>query len=184
VLRRKRNPWTRARERGRKRLRTPAPTTGWLIKDLAALTQISPRAIRYYVRRGLLPPPAFRGTATRYQRIHLLRGLAVGCLHKEGIFNLDVIRSRIELMGDAELVTFVTEHGISDVVAAALELPLTPRRTPSPNNHIRDPPDSWLRVPVLPGLELRVATDASPLVRQMVERICRDCSETKTDSPT
>jgi len=40
----------------RKRPKTPAPTTGWVISELANLTEIPVRRIRYYVEHGLVRP--------------------------------------------------------------------------------------------------------------------------------
>ena len=44
---RKRNAETRAKDRFRIRPKTPAPKTGWVIGELAALTGQRPRTIRY-----------------------------------------------------------------------------------------------------------------------------------------
>jgi hypothetical protein len=109
-----------------------------------------------------------------------------------------MIRKRLEPMEDAEILAFVCEHDIREDVARALALPFEPqpRENSSDNANIPAPKlgnvsllddtkhasEAWLRVRVLPGLELRVASDASDLVRRVVEGICSACSETKSDS--
>ena len=99
---RKRDAYRRMRDQGRIRLKRPKPKTGWVMAELAALTGLRPRTIRYYVDHGVLERPEFRGTATRYQRTHLLRLLAIQRLRREGVPNLAVIKQPIDAAGEAE----------------------------------------------------------------------------------
>ena len=73
---RKRSKYDRARHRKR-RPRTPAPTEGWVIRELARMTETTVRTLRNYVTAGLITPLELRGTSTRYARRELLRLLAV-----------------------------------------------------------------------------------------------------------
>jgi DNA-binding transcriptional MerR regulator len=136
------------------------------MKELATLTQLSPCAIRYYVLRGLFPSPVFRGTVTRYQRIHLLRGLAILRFHQQGVWSIDVIRQKFDSMEDADLLAFVCEEGVKDEIAQALEL--SPEMRPGENaSDEKASTEAWVGVRVAPGIEVRVAADANALVRRI-----------------
>jgi len=182
---RKRNAWTRARDRRRRRPRTPAPVTGWLISELAALTQTPPRTLRYYRALRLLPGLSFRGTSTRYQRVHLLRLLAIQQLKAERV-PLGTIRKRLDGMSEDELVTFVSESGVKREVAEALELlPAAEVQVANGESALADASliaiagaddiatEYWRHVRLLPGLELRVAADAGPLAHHFADEIYR-----------
>jgi hypothetical protein len=75
---RKRSKWDRARDK-RRRPRTPAPTAGWLIRELAQMTQTTVRTLRNYVAAGLITPLELRGTSTRYARRGNTRTSARSC---------------------------------------------------------------------------------------------------------
>ncbi|MBK9304560.1 MAG: MerR family transcriptional regulator [bacterium] len=55
------------------------------ISELAALGDVSPRTVRYYVQLGVLPPPAGRGLGGKYGPQHLERLLKVRELQREGV---------------------------------------------------------------------------------------------------
>ncbi len=77
-------------------------TPTYKIEELAAEAGVSPRTVRYYVQRGLLPAPEFRGKDTAYGRDHLLRLHAIKRLQQAHL-PLDEIQARLTLMTDAEL---------------------------------------------------------------------------------
>ena len=163
--------------------------TGWLISELAALTQTPPRTLRYYQSIRLLPSLAFRGTSTRYQRVHLLRVLAIQRLKAERVA-LIAIRQRLEGMSEDELLAFASERGVSRALAKALDLPSVvavavasresdfthPSVTPlggesAPLQDEAVAREGWRDLRLLPGLELRVSQDASPLAHRLVREI-------------
>lgn len=69
-------------------------TRTYKLEELAAEAGVSPRTVRYYVQRGLLPAPEFRGKDTAYGREHLLRLRAVKRL-QEASLPLDEIQVRL-----------------------------------------------------------------------------------------
>jgi len=165
-----------------------------VLREFIALTELSSRTLRYYVQCGLLPAPPFRGTSTRYQRLHLLRALAVRRFKAESDLTLVAIRKRLDQMEEPELVAYVSALPLSNTIATALELP--PPVTISVNEPANDSAkavsaapavtetiessvrvlsewlgDSWHRLQLLPGLELHVAAGASPLVQRIVREI-------------
>lgn len=195
--RKKRTAKTRAGERARARRwrqgrQAAARQTGWLIAELGELVGQPPRTIRYYLQQGLLPPPVFRGPATRYGRVHLLRLLGIRRLKQEGVRALSELKRRLEAAGEAQLLAAVAARPPSAAVAAALGLPVPPGAEGSPTvagakrelapsesaaalseSGMPGAPsgESWLRLQLLPGLELSLSESASPAARQLALRL-------------
>ena len=182
---RKRDAWTRAQDRLRRRRKRKIPQTGWLLSELSALTALPSRTIRYYVEQGVLARPEFRGTATRYGREHLLRLLGIERLKREGMKRLASIKQHLDAAGEAQLLAAVAARPPSAMVAAALGI-TTPSAssdgsastgqtsTAGAGNTSRG--ELWRRLSLLPGLELLLAEDASPAVRQIAQQIQVHCS--------
>ena len=177
----------------RKRPKTPAPTTGWVISELANLTEIPVRRIRYYVEHGLVRPLEIRGTATRYQRNELLRLLAIPLIRTEKTWKLDALKRELERLGEAEIERLVLANPLSPAAAAALGANpsnLSTTREPLANlplNAVRDRSNAievfpgladtveiWHHVELLPGLNLLVSSAASPAVTRVARRICTE----------
>jgi len=86
-------------------------TTNYKLEELAREGGTSPRTVRYYVQRGLLPAPAFKGKDTGYAHEHLVRLRAIKRL-QEAYFPLDAIAGElasrsladIERIADGRLV--------------------------------------------------------------------------------
>lgn len=64
------------------------------ISELAALAGISGRTVRYYVQRGLIPPPDGRGPGRHYGPEHLDRILRLRDLQRTGL-SLEVATSAL-----------------------------------------------------------------------------------------
>ncbi|MBS2015822.1 MAG: MerR family transcriptional regulator [Deltaproteobacteria bacterium] len=77
-------------------------TTTYKLEELARAAGTSPRTVRYYVQRGLLPPPAFRGRDTGYEREHLVRLRAIKRMQEE-YFPLDAIAAELASRSLAEI---------------------------------------------------------------------------------
>ncbi|MBK8252094.1 MAG: MerR family transcriptional regulator [Polyangiaceae bacterium] len=77
-------------------------TAIYKIDELARKASVSVRTVRYYVQRGLLPPPEFRAKDTVYTDEHLLRLRAIRRLSEERMA-LDEIAVRIAHMTPARL---------------------------------------------------------------------------------
>jgi len=177
---RKRHPYTRARAK-RTRPKTPAPTDGWLIAELATLTGVTVRTLRTYVARGLLRPIEFRGTATRYPRRELLRLLKLLHLKSEtrGKPLLAKLERQLHAISDPELEAWASRQQWSPALAQALALEATPPsravpRNPNTKALDRGHPEMWQRISILPDLELMLRSDASRAVRDLAERVCAD----------
>lgn len=127
---------------------TPSPALS--IGELADRADVSRRTIRFYVQRGLIPPPQGGGRGAHYTEEHLERLLAVKRLQEVGI-PLEVILQRL---GPPE--------GPSAPPPTAPP-PTTPPRPPGP--------ETWRRVALVPGVELLIRDDA--LSEKAIEDLVR-----------
>jgi DNA-binding transcriptional MerR regulator len=137
------------------------------LDELARAADVAARTVRYYVQRGLLPAPAFRGKDTAYGPEHLLRLRAVKRLQQAHL-PLDAIQSRLADATPKEL----EEIASSEVIELELPPP-APTRGPKPKPRPALPPagEAWERVTLAPGLELFVKGDASPATKRIAREI-------------
>ena len=138
------------------------------LEELAQAAGTSPRTVRYYVQRGLLPAPAFRGKDTSYGEEHLVRLRAIRRL-QEAFLPLDAIAAELEGKPAGEI----------ERIASGGEIASRPRQTgaaaPSPAHAL--PARRLERIELAPGIELTVAEDAPAASRRLFERIVKDVSE-------
>jgi DNA-binding transcriptional MerR regulator len=150
--------------------RKPPPPQGVTAQDLAQQAGVSRDTIFTWTSRGLLPPVAFRGAATRYGTTHELRAGLIAKLRKEGVAYADIALALA--VSDDELIRR----------AAPVAAPVaTPVATPAA------PPDlgpTWQRVELLPGLELHVASAASPFVRRVADEVIARYRASASEPPT
>ncbi|HEX2730156.1 MAG TPA: MerR family transcriptional regulator [Polyangiaceae bacterium] len=152
-----------------RRRRGPA-REGWRIADLAQLTGLSPRLITHYVATHLVEAPEFHASDTRYQRVHLLRLLAVRPLKAQGL-KIAALRARLNDWGAPGVEEFVRGLPLSDVVRRALGWVEAPKLSPQPDPAVAVIGERWQRVVILPGLELLLRDDARPIVREVAARV-------------
>lgn len=131
------------------------------LDELAHAAGMSARTVRYYVQRGLLPAPAFRGKDTAYEHEHLVRLRAVRRL-QEAYFPLDAIAAELAGRSLAEIER-IADGSVVPVAARAA----APAEVPEPPRHTAH------RAELLPGVELVIARDAPEesvrLVTQLLE---------------
>ena len=132
----------------------------WKLEDLARDAGVSPRTVRYYVQRGLLEPPVFRGRDTVYTESHLVRLRAIRRL-QERFLPLDAIQAELLRRSDGELEALTKVAEVAEV-AVAQEPVATPTSKES---------DTYRRYLVAPGLEIHVADDADPTVRALADKL-------------
>ena len=95
------------------------PDSGLTMSELAALTDVSVRTIRYYIAQGLLPAPGREGPSTRYDgafvaRLRLIKQLRAANLP------LAEIRSRLADLSDDEIAA-LTETPTPEPPDSALD---------------------------------------------------------------
>ena len=146
-------------------------STTYKLEELARAADVAPRTVRYYVQRGLLPAPEFKGRDTSYGRGHLSRLRAIKRLQAAGL-PLDAIEARLAGSSEAEL----DQLARADVLEVEL-----PRQAPPPagSRHARASApacgvrqaERWERVVLAPGLELFVKAAADPETRRVAREI-------------
>ncbi|MFO0550050.1 MAG: MerR family transcriptional regulator [Polyangiaceae bacterium] len=176
---RKRSAYDRWKDRSRKRRRQPPPKEGWLLAEFARLGGVTPRTVRYYLEKDLLPSPSFFGTATRYPRSALLLLLAIQRMKSEEHLPLDAIKKRLAHMEAQAIEAYAIEKLGAGPTANALGVARTPP-TPSTLGELEKPPTyksvPWELVQLLPGLALMVYAGASPHVKKLAQQIYDHCA--------
>jgi DNA-binding transcriptional MerR regulator len=167
----------------------------YTMADLEALTGLTARTIRDYIRHGYLAPPTGHGPGAVYDEEQMLRVVTVARM-REQKQGWDKIAARLAKSSVAKLRAFVeqTEPKPPDAASPAAEADASPAVEGEPVDRALPPrhPEadttteldvrgdghaSALRgtrlvmEPVLPGLVLLVNEDAAPLVRRVVAEI-------------
>lgn len=135
------------------------------LDELARAAGTSPRTVRYYVQRGLLPPPVFKGKDSAYGRDHRVRLEAIKKLQGDYL-PLDAIAAELE--GKA----------IEEIEAIAKSKPRpVPSSDESRGQTVVVTPlvraDAWRRHEIARGLEVHLADDASPDTKALAEKILK-----------
>jgi DNA-binding transcriptional MerR regulator len=160
-----------------------APT--YRLEEITRLADVSRRALRYYIQRGLLPGPEPRGIATVYTHEQLVRLRAIVLLRRRDRLRLDQVKRRLQSMALAEIEALVAPPA----PPASPAPPPSPAPAPAATSATRAvgqvPCVRWDHVELLPGLELRVRSDAGPLLRRLVQEIYAQYTATPAaDAPS
>ena len=151
------------------------------------MSGVAARTIQFYLQRGVLPRPPFKGSATRYERHHLIWLLAIRRLRTSQRLALATIRTRLEALSSPELEAFATEHlppgPMAEVLGVRSALPTARAAVPalSLGTNVVDGVSfaphlpRWSRVELALGLELHFRDDASPHVAELAKRVCEMC---------
>ena len=150
-----------------------AKSTEWKLSELAQAVGVSPRTVRYYVQRGLLPAPPFRGPDTVYGEEHLVRLRAIRVLQAR-FLPLDAIQAELDqkdLAALRELVAQGEPHAVPPLrgppVAPPASAPAAPPETTS-----REPEATgWRRWELAPGLELHLADTADEKTQNLARHL-------------
>jgi Ca-activated chloride channel family protein len=145
--------------------------------------------VRYYVQRGLLPAPVFRGKDTVYGREHLLRLKGIKAL-QDRFLPLDAIQAELERRDEKGLEELAAGTGGGSAGTKTVTAPDAydfpgegqhPYRTPPPLVPHRPRPrpqldahvENWTRARLAPGVELHVSEDASDEALELADEIMR-----------
>lgn len=152
------------------------------LDELARAAGMSVRTVRYYVQRGLLPAPAFRGKDTAYAHEHLVRLKAIRRL-QEAYFPLDAIAGELASRSLTEIER-IADGNVMPVMPVMPVTPVMPVARGSRRASAEDEEEAraaiaeqaervYRSVPLFPGVDLTVADDAPAesvrLVKQMLE---------------
>jgi DNA-binding transcriptional MerR regulator len=164
------------KRRGYVRPSRAKPKTGWTLRELAALVGVAPRTLRLYLKSGVLPTPAFKGSATRYQRPHVVRVVAARRLMATKKQTLAAIYSRLQALSAKELDSLATNGLPPGPLATALGMQhASAARAPASltvaDGSVIGGRPRWTRLELALGLELHLRDDASPHVLDLARRI-------------
>ncbi|MBF0503044.1 MAG: MerR family transcriptional regulator [Candidatus Riflebacteria bacterium] len=126
------------------------------IGELADLAGISRRAVRFYVQRGLLPPPAGAGRGHYYITEHLDRLRQIKVLQEAGL-SLEAIISRFATPIHARPIQSCDENLVTPTLAT---------QTPS-----RPTSSLWLRLQIADGCELHLRSGTFRLGSPQTQRL-------------
>jgi DNA-binding transcriptional MerR regulator len=139
------------------------------LEELADRVGLSRRAIRFYVQRGLLPPPLGLGRGRHYDQRHLETLRRIQELQSAG-HSLDAIG---QILAGGEVTP------PAGAAASVMELEASSRPTRPPRRRSELSAQLWTRLRLAPGVELHVDAAAHPTaeqllkIRQAVRRILR-----------
>lgn len=137
------------------------------LDELAKRAGTTPRTVRYYVQRGLLPAPAFHGRDTSYGREHLVRLRAIRRL-QELYLPLDAIQAELATRSLAELER-IAEGTLVPPGRPSPAAPPPP--APAVGEPARPRPESWRRYVLAPGLEIHLEEGADRQTRALLESL-------------
>ena len=149
------------------------------LTDLARRAGVPPRTVRYYVQRGLLSAPRFRGPDTAYDEEHLLRLQAIRRL-QERFFPLDAIQVELARMTPDAIRALAEGAEPSPLTAtmpppapsAAIPRSATPQGSaPAPASAQVDGGAAWERWELAPGLELHLSQAAGAAERSLAQKL-------------
>lgn len=146
------------------------------LDELAEKADVSARTIRYYVQRGLLSAPLFRGKDTAYGEGHLLRLRLIKRLQDERFLPLDAIAVELEGKSDDAV------RAMLDGLDRSERKPVSILPEPAPSHGAGGPyrarprpvgrasGERWVRVELADGVELSVREDSGWDVDALAER--------------
>jgi DNA-binding transcriptional MerR regulator len=141
------------------------------LDELAERAGVSPRTVRYYVQRGLLPAPEFRGPDTAYGDEHLHRLKAIRVLQERHL-PLDAIEATLASRSIDEIAR-IAQGKVPDAVD------VTPVVSRSPVVVATGSSERVTRYALAPGLELLVSDTATPEVRALADSLLREAARPK-----
>lgn len=148
-----------------------ARSSRYKLDELAERAGVSARTVRYYVQRGLLPAPEFRGPDTAYGEEHLLRLRAIRALQARHL-PLDAIEAALASRSLDELARVARGEAPEGVdVTPPVSRPAAPEAAPAVERVTRHR--------LAPGLELHVSDRAAPEVRALADSLLREAARPK-----
>ena len=144
------------------------------LDELARAAGTSARTVRYYVQRGLLPAPAFRGKDTAYGHEHLVRLRAIRRL-QDAFFPLDAISVELQRRSLVEIERIADGKEMpAQATAHQVELGPLSRQMSVMSPSTSQAPRLFRRFEIAPGVELSIAEDAPPESRKTAQRILEE----------
>lgn len=131
-------------------------------RDLAALTGVSERTVRYYVGEGLLPPPLSRGRGANFGPTHLTRLQLIRAMQQAGN-ELEAIREYLTTLDSELAATGATIEAALAVWNGRVERVDMARRWRESGRV----PQHLMRYRIAQGVELLIEPAAAPAGKRM-----------------
>jgi DNA-binding transcriptional MerR regulator len=144
------------------------------MSDLARLTGIPGRTIRSYIEAGLLPKPRFASNATAYSRETLGLLGVIRRARDEHRMTLTGIKPKLRAMTPEQVEEWAEELDPTSQASEGVEAPAPVRTSAAPAPAAPLPLDAserWLRVALIPGLELMMREGSGELVARLAREI-------------
>jgi DNA-binding transcriptional MerR regulator len=146
--------------------------SSFTIHELATAANMTPRNVRAYRTRGLLPPPTRQGRTARYDGAHLRRLVDIRQLSNAGVplrMISDAIRRGASLGPDGDLWRFAVGNTATAAQGASAPMPTSAQRPPA-----RTGPPDHRRPSTVTTVDVRDEQDWHQLDRQVVALLSRD----------
>jgi hypothetical protein len=147
------------------------------LADLRQMTGYSGRTIARYIQMGLVPSPKQAGSRTRYSRAALGRLLAIAKLRREGNEGTPDVKYELRHLTDEEVEAHAEARDpLASVVVASPGAP-SQRMVAHPDDVHRaallpaGTAQRWVRVSLVPGLELMVHEGGGEIVARLAHEI-------------
>lgn len=138
------------------------------LDEIAKAAGVSARTVRYYVQRGLLPAPTFKGKDSSYGRGHLARLRAIRKL-QDAFLPLDAIQAELSRRSLEEIERLADGR---DAIVSPVTQPFDPPvQIPPHPPRVEPRTRTTRRTSLAPGLELALDDDAGPEARALHDRI-------------
>ncbi len=148
---------------------------GRKLEEVAKAAGVSPRTVRYYIQRGLLPQPSFRGPDTVYGNEHVVRLRAIRRL-QDAYWPLDAISGLFASKTEREIASIADGTNVpspAGVATAVITPAPSPKRVrPEPVSHASTQRTTLVRrIHLTDELVLEVPSRASDETDALVEAI-------------
>lgn len=136
------------------------------LDDIAKEASVSPRTVRYYIQRGLLRAPEFRGADTSYDDDHVLHLRVIRQL-QEAFWPLDAIQTFLAMSDKRSLEKVADGRAVPAPPSVQVPVMAAPAEPESPRrNEVR-----VRRIELAEGLFLEVDERHRAQLDTLIERI-------------
>ncbi len=147
------------------------------LDELAKRAGVAPRTVRYYVQRGLLPAPPFRGRDTVYGAEHLARLVAIRAMQARylPLDEIEAALGRCATLGEIEALGRGEAEG-----EARGSRDETPGSGDEARGEAQGEGEGWRRWELAPGLELHLRDSAGGEIEGLARERARVAADRRS----
>lgn len=155
--------------------------------ELVRAAGVTPRTVRYYLERRVLPAAVLRGIHTTYTEDHLICLKAIRRLRTVERLQLEAIRNRLSASSPEQIRSLagavaLDRPGVQTAAIPPGAEPSAPATPANPDPSVAESRETsngqsgsgsqvWERIELLPGLELHVKKASGALVQRLAREI-------------